>query len=67
VALPLDAAKLELPEYLPVIWSLPAGAVVALHDPDPLTRLLTVHNAVEPSVNETEPVGVPPVEVTEAE
>jgi hypothetical protein len=49
-----------------MIVSLPTGAVDAVHDPDPLTRLAE-HSVVAPSANATEPVGVPLVELTVAE
>jgi hypothetical protein len=67
LAVPVELAKCESPEYAAVIVSFPTGAVAARHDPDPLTKAPVVHNVVEPVVNDTVPVGVPLAEATVAE
>jgi len=50
-----------------VTVSVPWGAVEVLHEATPLTRAAVVQSVVDPTVNVTVPVGVPPLEVTEAE
>jgi len=64
---PDDAEKIESPEYVAVIVSLPAGALAAVQLADPDTRAPVVHRLVEPVVKLTVPVGVPDPDVTVAE
>ena len=61
-----DAKKLGSPPYDAVTLSVPAGAVVTMHEVLPLTKG-TAHSVTEPVVKVTVPVGVPPDEVTLAE
>jgi hypothetical protein len=45
--------------------SIPTGAAGEAHDPEP-PESVAVHSGVEPVEMMTEPVGVPPPEVTDA-
>lgn len=63
-ALPVLVRKFESPEYVPVIVSLPTGALLAAHEPVlafavVLALSVAVHNWVVPTVKVTVPVGVP--------
>jgi hypothetical protein len=58
LVVPADGAKLVSPEYAPVTASVPAGAVLAVHEPDPALKE-AVQSEVLPTVNVTVPVGVP--------
>jgi hypothetical protein len=64
---PDDAEKIGSPEYVPMIVSLPAGALVAVQLPDPDTSAGVVQSWVEPVAKLTVPVGVPDPDVTVAE
>jgi hypothetical protein len=64
---PLEAVKLEEPEYDPVTVSVPSGADEVLHEAALPTRAPVIQSVVVPTVNVTVPVGVPLAEVTEAE
>jgi hypothetical protein len=55
---PVDAEKLGSPEYVPVTVRSPEGESLDEQEPVPASRV-AMHNAVEPSVNVTVPVGVP--------
>jgi len=58
------------PEYVPVIVSLPAGALAERHEPKPPLIKVATQSNVDPDLNVTEPVGVgiPPTPVvTDAE
>jgi hypothetical protein len=57
-----DAAKLESPVYVPVTESVPRGAWVEVHDPEPAERV-AVQMSVVPMVKVTVPLGVPVPEV----
>jgi hypothetical protein len=50
-----------------VTVSFPAGARVAVHDPDPEELKVAVHRSVPPIAKSTLPVGVPCEPVTVAE
>ena len=67
LVVPDDAEKLRSPEYVAVIVSLPAGALLALQLADPDAMAGVVQRAVEPAANLTVPVGLPDPEVTVAE
>ena len=66
---PEDDEKSVSPTYDAVTVSEPTGALVAVHEPAPATRVGVVHNVVAPPavVKVTVPVGVPPAEVTVTE
>jgi hypothetical protein len=65
---PDEPPKLESPEYVPVIESVPAGAPAELHEPVPPDNVAT-QSVVDPVEKVTEPVGVVavPTGVTVAE
>ena len=58
VRLALLVMKLALPLYVAVIVSWPVASLAVLYEAVPLLSV-TVPSVVEPSVNVTEPVGVP--------
>jgi hypothetical protein len=64
---PDDAEKFGSPEYVAVIVSLPAGALVAVQLADPEARAGVVHSPVEPAAKLTVPVGLPDPDVTVVE
>jgi hypothetical protein len=55
---PIEPENTALPEYVPVIVSLPTGAAAEVHEPLPLTDSVAVQSAVDPVVNATDPCGV---------
>jgi hypothetical protein len=63
---PVEVAKVESPEYVPVTLAVPTGAWVELQLPVPELRV-AVHSVTLPSLKITEPVGVPVLAVTVAE
>ena len=65
--MPDDAEKFKSPEYVAVIVSLPAGALLAVQLVDPDARAGAVQSAVEPVEKRTVPVGLPDPDVTVAE
>ena len=65
--MPDDAEKFGSPEYVAVIVSLPAGALLAVQLADPDARPGVVQRAVDPVAKLTVPVGLPDPEVTVVE
>jgi hypothetical protein len=57
VVVPDDPEKTLLPEYVPEIVSLPAGAAEEGHEPVPLDNV-AMQRVLDPALNVTVPVGV---------
>jgi hypothetical protein len=70
VVVPAELENVELPEYVPEIVSVPAGAAEDGHEAVPSLDNVAVQSWVDPLVKVTDPVGVGnpvPLVVTVAE